>query len=325
VSGIPSPPAEFDGQLGEFFDRWAQRVLLPTDAVEEFHDGLREYLASRDPIYLVRSVAGLTRAQTIRTANGSWIRATDNAPAWWIHRELFLGGARRTMPFDAFIAAVPCHMFHLGTADHVSTAGWHVAHIFNAKNRDTDFQRWTREELARRLVRNIHPCNYFYVPKTDWSRTGGDPAVIAYFADQFAARYTAVWSEFLALAGATQPALVSAARVVRFTYPVQSTSGVRTPQQTVAGSRSGAPPDSMACVVRYEYSRLCFKADLIEPLGPDDRFCVSTPDGDFVFSRREFEAEFPNVVQSMSYRVRRIYHFPRVPARALAFRVSPER
>ena len=71
--------------------------------------------------------------------------------------------------------------------------------------------------------------------------------------------------------------------------------------------------------IRYKYGRLCFKADLIDPLGWSDSFCVETPEGAFVMTKREFHRVFANVVQTCSYRDRRIYHYPSIPRKAAPY------
>ena len=71
--------------------------------------------------------------------------------------------------------------------------------------------------------------------------------------------------------------------------------------------------------VKYPYSRLCFKANLIEPLRRADTFRVDTPEGSFQMTKAEFYSVFANVVQTMSYVERRLYHYPTVPQKALQF------
>jgi hypothetical protein len=71
--------------------------------------------------------------------------------------------------------------------------------------------------------------------------------------------------------------------------------------------------------VRYWYYRLCFKAELVEPLKDDDVFCVDTPEGSFVMTKREFYRVFANVVRTKSYLVKRVYHYPTTPQKALEF------
>ena len=72
-------------------------------------------------------------------------------------------------------------------------------------------------------------------------------------------------------------------------------------------------------VVSYEFSRLGFKADVIEPLAPNDRFRIITPQGTFEMTKAEFYRDFANVVVTMSYRTRGLYHYPRTPEKALKY------
>ena len=74
--------------------------------------------------------------------------------------------------------------------------------------------------------------------------------------------------------------------------------------------------------VRYSYSRLCFKANLIEPLRLADTFRVDTPDDSFQMSKAEFYNVFSNVVATKSYLERGLYHYPTVPRKALRFLVK---
>jgi hypothetical protein len=99
----------------------------------------------------------------------------------------------------ASIGDAPTHMFQTTRQlrPNINTAGWHVAHIYNAKDRKTNWREWTREDLVRRFIRNVHPCNCFYVPKTEWQRYGGDARVIGFMAARYRERYGAVWREFV--------------------------------------------------------------------------------------------------------------------------------
>lgn len=69
----------------------------------------------------------------------------------------------------------------------------------------------------------------------------------------------------------------------------------------------------------YKYSRLCFKADIIEPLADEDQFQVDTPEGSFVMTKSEFYRVFPNVMRTRSYQGGRVYHYPRTPQKAACF------
>jgi hypothetical protein len=71
--------------------------------------------------------------------------------------------------------------------------------------------------------------------------------------------------------------------------------------------------------VSYEFSRLGFKADMIEPLRDSDEFEIRTPEGSFVMTKRDFYRDFANVARSMSYRKRGLYHYPKTPEKALKY------
>jgi hypothetical protein len=310
---ITAPPEAFDGTLRELHAGWAEKVMLEPDVVEQFHHLLVTYLEAADPLFLIRMVKGTERGTIVRTASGQRLVPTDNAPSWWIHRELFAGRVPARAAFDAFVEEIPSHMFRMPKGENISVAGWHVAHIFEVKNGDVSFSAWDRQELVWRMVRNIHPCNYFFVPKQDWQRHGGDPRVIAFFYERFAVKYHAIWAEFLTLAAAAPQRALGDASEHRIAY--QPTSRPDLPQR-------GRGLDVLAAC--YSFSRLCFKANVIEPLGMSDRFGVVTPIGTFVFSKMEFYEEFPRVVASASYRVNGQYHFPKPPARAMRFMVSDD-
>lgn len=85
------------------------------------------------------------------------------------------------------------------------------------------------------------------------------------------------------------------------------------------GAVNGEVMSSSKPATSYEFSRLGFKADLIEPLGPFDRFRIITPEGTFEMTKAEFYRDFANVVRSMSYRERGLYHYPATPEKALKY------
>jgi hypothetical protein len=90
-------------------------------------------------------------------------------------------------------------MFHVRLRENINTAGWYVAHIFKAKDRNVDYCQWGHGELVRRTALSILPCNYFYVPKREGRRYGEDPTIIAFFYEKFASLYRSVWEDFLHL------------------------------------------------------------------------------------------------------------------------------
>lgn len=77
-------------------------------------------------------------------------------------------------------------------------------------------------------------------------------------------------------------------------------------------------------MVEYTSSRLCFKADLIEPLKDNDSFFVHTPDGTFKFTKVDFYRVFSNVIETKSYQEGRLYSYKYPPKRAMPFLISEQ-
>lgn len=75
-------------------------------------------------------------------------------------------------------------------------------------------------------------------------------------------------------------------------------------------------------MVEYTSSRLCFKADLIEPLKDNDSFIVHTPNGTFKFTKADFYRVFSNVIETKSYQEGRMYSCKYPPKRAMQFLIS---
>jgi hypothetical protein len=90
----------------------------------------------------------------------------------------------------------------------------------------------------------------------------------------------------------------------------------------VAHMDSPPTPSTSVPSATYHFSRLCFRRDIIESLGPNESFQVVTPVGTFQMTKSDFYREFQNVVKSKSYSDGGIYHYPRLPARAERFRLS---
>lgn len=84
---------------------------------------------------------------------------------------------------------------------YLNAAGYHAAHLVGAKNGDVDWRNWSREELARRTLVNIHPCNMFLVAKTDWAEWGGSPAILRWVARAYYERFGGLMLSFLSDAG----------------------------------------------------------------------------------------------------------------------------
>lgn len=325
---ILQAPTQFNGTLEEFYEKYAQNVLISTPVMEEFHHKLIMYLSSSDPLYLIRQVKTQIRGETLQINNGVRMRPTDNSPAWWLHYQLFTGKYKDFSSFKKLIDAVPSHMFDIKIKGHISHAGWHVAHLYDVKDRDTDFYNWAQSELIKRTSRSIHPCNYFYIAKyaKSWIKFGQDENFLSFFYEKFRIKYQFIWNDFLKLIDAKPLPIRGYAGSTPYTY---SSSGIskkakeyfeKKHEQTIklsGGNKSG-------CKVQYEFSRLCFKADLIEPLNWEDYFCVITKECVFKMTKREFYDGFPNVVQSRSYLENKIYHYPKTPKKAEKFVVRSQ-
>jgi hypothetical protein len=193
---ITPPPARFEGRFSQFYEKHIEPNLPSADRVAEFDRRLRQYLTGTDPVHVVRYVTGQTRGTLYRTGEGWQILPTDNAPVWWTHALLHSGGAMAE-DASALFGTMPDHFFKVGRFQTLNQAGYHAAHILSAKNRDTDWQSWTRNELARRMLVNIHPCNMFLIAKTEWMRNGGRPDIIAWVTNAYLERYGATMEKFL--------------------------------------------------------------------------------------------------------------------------------
>jgi len=208
---IPTAPAAFDGSRSAYIARVLEPMLPGADVVEAFHRSLVAYLANPEAVLLIRAVPRVERGTTPQTADGSRIRWTDNAPAWWWHALLFNGLLPDPDRLARLLADTPCEWKAVVGRGTLNDAGWHAAHLLDVKDGDTDWRSWSRRSAVRRFVRNVHPCNVFYVPLADWQRVGADRALIASVAARYRGRYAAIWSEFIELA-AGDPTLGDDAR-----------------------------------------------------------------------------------------------------------------
>src|SRR5512141_2914210 len=159
---IPSAPQSFEGTLMALYQRHAAKVLPEAEEVAYWHTRIVRFCEQEDAVFVVRQVAGTPRGDVLQTFSRQRFKASDNSPGWWMHFVTF-NGLR-----DARFEDMPTHMFQTARLipSNINKAGWHVAHIYNAKDRNTDWRRWSRADLVRRFVRNVHPCNCFYLPNT---------------------------------------------------------------------------------------------------------------------------------------------------------------
>jgi hypothetical protein len=316
---VPSPGA-FSGTLEQLWDWFIESNLPAADAVERFHHELASYVRDRDALLLVRQVRGMERREEYATADGTRLKATDNAPAWWVHYALLQDCQIASGAFARVVETMPAHLFDVTRtmAASASSAGWHIAHLFDVKDGSTDFRAWCRSDAVARFIRNIHPCNYGLVPKPEWQRWGGNERVIAFFVERFAARYADVSDEFRRMARADRDAIARVAGPVHYSYDSAATSPMMLAPELESSSTSRASGGGVARA-SYRATRLLFKRDVIEPLAEDDVFEAVTPHGVFAMTKADFGRTFPKVRQSLSYRERGVSHYATVPKAALAF------
>lgn len=313
----PSPKT-FAGTLDDLCERYVLPNLPSSKVVEAWHKLLVEYTALRNSLLLIRYMRGTNRGEIYRTKEGHAFKATDNAPAWWFHFAVFQELVPRLEEFASIVPTIPTHIFEIASQlpVNMNKAGWHVAHVFDVKTGDTNYHDWRRRELVSRFLRNVHPCNYFFVPKVDWQKWGGEERVIGYFVQLYQERYANVWPEFVKLSQGDISRISRVSGPISYQYesPVSSKSsrswiGSERNRSTVEGSQSP----------RYRASRLTFKADVIEALQPGQAFEVETPEGVFEMTKEDFYRVFPNVVASRSYREGRLYNYSKTPGTALQF------
>ena len=197
-----APTVPFETSFARFVKEQLDPLLPRDPVIRMFGRELVRYVTTADPLYITRAVKGQERGKDVTTSNGIRLRPSDNSPAWWWHRQMFHGVSVSSENFAEFVKTTPTHLFQVSKYPTVNTAGWHAAHILDAKDGDVDWRSSTRADAARRFVRNVHPLNLFYVPKAEWQRVGGDQELMGYVVSVYATRWPETWEEFTKVAGA---------------------------------------------------------------------------------------------------------------------------
>lgn len=312
-------PTAFEGYMSELYRVWLAPSLPSVENVRQLDTWMNQYRLEDCPVFPVRAIRGTLRRARYSTIDGTVIAPADNSPAWVVHALLVHGQIASYVDFRDLMQEVPVHMFDIKRLVRwtANDYGWYVAHVVATKNGDTNFRCWTRREVERRFYLTLHPCNLFFIPGVRNRMLGEDPAVIAFVAHQFSMRYGTLWDEFLARVA---PEGFSRARVA-----VPDDFLVRYPSDRrdhSVESGQGLPPGSGLVRARYKASRLTFKRDAIEPLGPNEVFEVVTPMGTYRFSKSEFYGAFPRIPRTLSYREGGRYHGARLHVAAERFRVG---
>jgi hypothetical protein len=322
---IARSPAAFDDSLEVLLEKFIEPILPSPSIVATYHWLLSEYCDSEDPLFLIRYMRGTERGMIYSTATGARFKATDNAPAWWMHFALFHEISISAKDFPQVVATIPAHMFEVSRQlpENINTAGWHVAHIADVKDRNVNFSAWTAKELRYRFLRMVHPCNYFFLPTPDWQKWGRDERVINFFASVYAERYRAVWGDFVAMSGIDPSRFAGVRGAIRYHYSTahsqRSSSAIGSSSRIRVARAASEPPTSDVRLVSYSSSRLLFKADVIDALRDNDRFRVVTPAGTYEMSKADFLRVFQRATLTLSWRRDRWYHYPKPPAAAAEF------
>jgi hypothetical protein len=300
--------------IEEMYENYVKNILISERQMEYFHEGILKYYAAESPTFLIRKVKDYKRGLVHKNALENQIKPTDNSPSWWLHYQLYHNKINEYINFSEFIDSVPCHMFNIKIKGHISHAGWHVAHIFSAKDHKTNVDEWDRDELLKRALRNIHPCNYFYLPKTNWQNNGGDSNVIAYFYDKFKQKYSTVFEEFESIVNPDGQ---------RFELP-QPEIFIDNFEQSKETKTEAKKASSSLKVSsgKKAIKRLTFYASEIDKLANQDSFEIITDNGTFRMTKKEFYFTFKNVAESKSYRVGGLYHYPKTPKKALQYLIK---
>jgi hypothetical protein len=196
---IPPAPDTFNDLRSVYVAQCLDPLLSDVSEVDRLHHLLARYVESPSAPLLVRKVTGMELGTVCQTRAGA-LKATDNAPPSWWHSILFNRVRVDSNNLGCLIEGTPWHFFQMSKWTTVNGSRWHAAHIFDVRDRDTDWRGWSRESAVRRFIRNIHPCNVFFVPLIEWRRVGADPDLIAAVAAHYRRRHASVWMEFLRLA-----------------------------------------------------------------------------------------------------------------------------
>ncbi|MCY1015519.1 hypothetical protein [Pyxidicoccus sp. MSG2] len=209
------PPPRYDGPFDVFFAQFIEPNLPAPEVVRELHADLRRYVEERDPIFFLRQIPGVERWRRmgnpipLQAASGERVAFTDNSPQWALHALAYRNALPQGSGFSDWLRQrMPCHMFDIRRdelGETLNDSGWHAAHIFEVKNGDTTWRTWGRDELVRRFIRNVHPCNLLLLSKSDWQRVGRQADLLAFAVNLYRERYGSVLEEARALMSAVAP------------------------------------------------------------------------------------------------------------------------
>ena len=209
------PPPRFDGPFDVYFSQFIEPNLLAPEVVRALHADLGRYVEESDPIFFLRQMKGVEPMRRrgnllpLQAASGGRVAFTDNSPHWALHALAYGNALPRGPGFSEWLRErMPCHMHDVNRSklgETLNDARWHAAHIFDVKDGNTDWRSWGRDELVRRFIRNVHPCNLLLLPLSDWQRLGKQTDLLHFAVDRYRERYGGVLDEALAWMGEAAP------------------------------------------------------------------------------------------------------------------------
>lgn len=308
---LKAAPASFNGSFADFFDAHVIPNLPPVERVNAFDKLLRAHFARTDPCYIVRKVRGLDRRTTHVNDHQLTLLAGDNSPGWYIHALLASDVPLPQSP-ESFFEIIPRHFHDARLRADLSKAGFHLAHLTNANNRDIEWRTWPREEAERRMTLNLHPWNWCLLAKSQWRKHGGRADILAFidraYAKYYGTKYTAWRLKFpIAASGERNPNYAYSSDAER---PIKlSHAAARLPRTPGAERLLNRP------TIRRDWSDCGITLDLNLKEG---RFVVPHD------ALMRWAIETKNVAQTESWR-RGVYSWPRPTADMLEFLMSYRR
>jgi hypothetical protein len=271
---IVPPPEAFRGRFADFYADFIEPNLPAPERVEQFDALLCAYLEGDRPLHVLRKLPGQARGVEYVTEAGERVLPGDNAPGWWLHAALLSGTPPPEDP-EALFRDMPTHFFQVARRYTLSAAGFHLAHVLDVGNRDTRWPAWGSSELRRRMLLNLHPCNWFLLAKSGWVTAGRDPAIVAWVEHAYARRYARVFEAFRDSVGrAWGPGPAPDSPLYAYQpRPARNASARQTPRTNAGGGPR--PPGSVLAMNRPVVRRCLQGTDVVlEILTEGKRYLV---------------------------------------------------
>jgi hypothetical protein len=346
---LRTPPENFEGRLSDFIEDFVVPGLPKADRLAAWTEAILAYYAGPNPICIVRG----SKKGDLKNVGSERVVEGDNAPGIWCFLRALDGAFDPGQLETAMEAgAIPL----LAMIGREARQNWNYslrqlpardsAALWNRKLKHCHILALdSRQGLTfrQRAMRNLNPSNHFLFPngnkhfvteRVGWtedpmvSDLGESSRVIEWVAWRIRESLSPVGrrlhDQFVAAAGSHRPLVPPKDGVIRIgerTMPHRDATGMPLNRNRNEASENAAE----AFAARYDYSRLAFKADVIELLGMNDTFCVDTPHGSYAMTKREFYEAFPLIPLSGSYRNDRLYSYRKPPQRAQQFRIHPDK